>query len=328
MNTIENKNSYFLLKLTLPNEFKDSDKFINKVNMATDEILYSMSALVNDPENYHIEHKKHKEIIHIFRTNNRKRAGQLNKFCKRFIKENWEVKIETSGIKKEEVPEIIQKIKNNKNYIITGNIYNNIYDGTDIQIFKDRKNWRPWQKDVYDMIFEEPNNYKKIKTPDSRTVIHLVDNKGNSGKSSFWKFLYTRNKKDIGRLGYGTSGQLRSAAINLGPKKVYIIDLSRTQGIYDNTTDLISVVEDIKSGFILSPMYGNGKELLIEPPHTILSTNKLFDKNYMSMDRWKTYEIKHKSFKLGKENNLFKIESQKKIIKKSRTILRTHLQKC
>lgn len=302
----ENKNSYFYLKLNIPSEYRNSEAFEKKLDDAIDDILYSMNSPTNDKNNHRICSKDKNQIIHIFRTNNRKRKGQLNKFCKRFIDDSWNVEYESKGLKMDEIPEIINKVRRSKNYIFLEETIEKekLYNGSDVTIFKDFKNWHNWQKEIFNMLFEEQGNFKKIKIPHHRKIISIVDFKGNCGKSSFWKYIYTRNKKDIGRLSYGTTSQLRSAAINLGIKKIYIIDLPRTTGRFDSQKDLINVIEDLKSGVLISGMYGRAKELIVEPPHIILSTNYVFTLGDLSKDRWEVYEIKNKT--LGKKNNLLR----------------------
>jgi hypothetical protein len=174
------------------------------------------------------------------------------------------------------------------------------YDGSDIQVFYDSRNWHSWQRKIYDMIYEKSG---KLKKPDDRTIVVIVDFDGNSGKTSFFKYLYVNDPINIGRITYGTASQLRSAAINIGKKGLYIIDLARTKGINDKQEDLLSVIEDLKSGFVFSPMYGHSNELIMEPPHIIISANYLLDPGSLSKDRWKIYEVT-KDKGLGKENRL------------------------
>ena len=41
-------------------------------------------------------------------------------------------------------------------------------------------------------------------------------------------------------------------------------------------------------------MYGNAANLLMEPPHIIVSSNFLFKMSSLSKDRWEILEIKNK----------------------------------
>lgn len=87
---------------------------------------------------------------------------------------------------------------------------------------------------------------------------------------------------------------------------IYIIDLTRSKGKFDNEQDLLSVIEDLKSGFLTSPMYGRNSILMMDPPHLIISSNSEMDYSLLSHDRWKiftineNYKLKEKSYKFEK----------------------------
>lgn len=77
----------------------------------------------------------------------------------------------------------------------------------------------------------------------------------------------------------------------MGKKDLYIVDLARSKSKNDKEEDLLSVLEDIKSGLVTNAMYGSGKTLLIEPPHIIVSSNYVLKYELLSNDRWEVYEI-------------------------------------
>ena len=119
-------------------------------------------------------------------------------------------------------------------------------------------------------------------------------------------------EKEISRISFGTATQLRSAVIAAGPKKMYILDLTRTKGKEDSEHDLLSVIESIVDGMIYSPMYGKHETLLMEPPHVLITSNYALNYTLLSLDRWKVYEIKENG-NLGKENEILqKIIEEKK----------------
>ena len=149
----------------------------------------------------------------------------------------------------------------------------------------------------YNSLFEKVEETEKFKKPDPRHILSLVDKKGNTGKSSFFKWLYYKYPKNIGRIGYGSASQLRSSVVNIGKKDLYIIDLSRSKSRNDRQEDLLSVLEDLKSGLVTNAMYGSGRTLLMEPPHIIVSSNYNLDYNLLSEDRWEVYEISDKKLK-------------------------------
>ena len=107
------------------------------------------------------------------------------------------------------------------------------------------------------MLYNKDNSIKK---DDPRKIISLIDRSGNHGKSSFFKYLLTENSDDIGRLDYGTAAQLRTRAMNTGPKKIYIIDLARTRSKGDSELDILSTIEDLKSGVVIGAFYGRGDQ--------------------------------------------------------------------
>jgi len=175
---------------------------IKKIDDAVDDILYSMNSPTNAPKNYQAENADRSKRIYIFKTNNRKRKGQLKKFCNQYLDESWGIQFDTVALRLDEIDNLVNQIKNKKDLNFVNN-HTQVSDGRDIQIFKDSNNWYPWQKQIFNKLFEKENNFKRIKFPDHRKIITLIDFKGNSGKSSFWKYLYANNKQDIGRLTYG-----------------------------------------------------------------------------------------------------------------------------
>jgi hypothetical protein len=179
----------------------------------------------------------------------------------------------------------LEKLKNNKHYRPMELPFSNKYTGDDLKIFDNRKNWHPWQRDIFDKIWNPNGSYKK---PDPTHIVSIVDTKGNSGKSSFFKWLTYRNPSTIGRLGYGSAFQLRSRAINIGQRDLYIVDLTRAKPKSYREEDLLYVLKDLKTGFITNV---RGKTLLIPPPHIIVSSPYLINYNLLSNNRWETYRI-------------------------------------
>jgi hypothetical protein len=313
----ENKNSYFKIELNLYSETQ-SKSYKEIISDSIDLIEHSIGAEQNG--SYKIYKTDNSHHIYIFKTKQRKRRGQLNKFCERFLPESDNLFYEARAISKNEISGTISKIRKSEEYTIheEKEINKIIYNGPDTQIFKEKKNLYSWQLFIYKMIYDSSfkSADKKIHVPDQRTIISLVDIEGCTGKSAFFKWLFVENPNEVGRLSYGTASQLRSAAINQGPKKVYIIDLARAKGKCDNEVDLLAVIEELKSGFVISPMYGKTKLLVIEPPHLIISSNYLMSYELLSDDRWAVYSINKKTKKLGKKNDLlFKAKRRAKVKK-------------
>lgn len=134
-----------------------------------------------------------------------------------------------------------------------------------------------------------------------------------------FKFMQFKFPNEIGRISYGNSGQLRASLVNIDPKPMYIIDLSRSKSKNDKEEDLLSALEDLKNGVIISSFYGSGKQLLMLPPTIIVASNYVFDCDLLSKDRCSIYEIKGDKT-LGEKNDLLRKEKRKIMTKKSEPI--------
>ena len=112
--------------------------------------------------------------------------------------------------------------------------------------------------------------------------------KGNSGKSSFLKYLYFKNTKDVGFVDEGTSTQITSSVVNNGSKKCFLIDLPRTRS--EDIRGFMSSIEKIKNGLCTKSMYGSGEMLIMEIPWIIICSNYI-PLGSFSADRWKVYDL-------------------------------------
>lgn len=173
------------------------------------------------------------------------------------------------------------------------------YDSTDLVIMKSQENWYPWQRAIANYFL---TSYGTISTPDDRHIIWVHDPKGNSGKSKLVKYLALKFPLDVVKLPFGNANQIRASVIAAGQRKIYFIDVPRTSGKDEEHAfqDVISVIEDIKNGFIVSSMYGKYATLLMLPPHIIIFSNKHCPIASLSLDRWMSFSIEDK--KLTKNN--------------------------
>ena len=57
----------------------------------------------NDENCYQIRSSENTSLIYIFKTTNRKRKGQLNKFCSRYLDTNWDINYESKGLTKDKI---------------------------------------------------------------------------------------------------------------------------------------------------------------------------------------------------------------------------------
>jgi len=89
------------------------------------------------------------------------------------------------------------------------------YRSKHIERFKNQNNWFTWKKKFYDMLFTEHGTYREA---DERKIIFIEDLKGKTGKSKFWKYLYSKDSDTIEVLNEATSNQLKSNIVKLGGK--------------------------------------------------------------------------------------------------------------
>lgn len=162
------------------------------------------------------------------------------------------------------------------------------YDDSDIKFLDEPKARYLWQKKFMETFFDEAE--VNLKTPDDRKVYWVQDTNGNSGKSKFSKWLVRRHN-NITKIAFGSSNQLRSSVISEGIKEFYILDIPRTLGDDDSIHSVVSVIEDVKNGYVKSGMYGESKELFLKPPHIVVFTNKICPITLLSEDRWQNFYI-------------------------------------
>lgn len=167
------------------------------------------------------------------------------------------------------------------------------YKASDLALFQSHDRWYPWQFVIWEKLLESSiySSSIKITNPNDRTIIWVTDLYGNSGKSKFVKNICYKDNLNVCKLSFGSSAQLRSACISAGQKQIYFIDIPRTLGRDDSINDIISVVEDIKNGFVVTTMYGLHKQLLFEPPHVVIFANFDPPEEKLSSDRWDIYQI-------------------------------------
>lgn len=187
----DNKNSFFAVSIGIPPEINLASNFdvVGRIDEEFDMILSAMSASTTVCRFEKIDNFS---VVYFFSTTVRKRRGQLIKLCEKFLK-GYECNVDaiTKGI----FLGTIEKFKKYPDYkgVVDPNI-TNYYKGEDIEVFNDSGNWRPWQKQVYEMFFHKGGTFKK---PDPRKIILLYDPEGNTGKSSFFKWLYFRYSLDL-----------------------------------------------------------------------------------------------------------------------------------
>ena len=76
-----------------------------------------------------------------------------------------------------------------------------------------------------------------------------------------------------------------------------MVDLPRVRGSDERQHELFSALEEIKNGWVESPMYGKAAELLMEPPHIWIFSNELPNISMCSLDRWHIWHL----YEIGKQ---------------------------
>lgn len=134
-------------------------------------------------------------------------------------------------------------------------------------------NPRPFQKQIIDMIAEDPH---------PRQVLWIYDRAGGAGKTHLAKYLcrekgafYTNGGKHAD-IGYAYQGE-----------QICIFDYVRDSESYVN----YGIIEAIKNGILFSPKYESGVKQF-DTPHVIIFANFMPDKSKMSEDRWVIVKLK------------------------------------
>jgi hypothetical protein len=168
------------------------------------------------------------------------------------------------------------------------------YKGENIRLLDKPIDRRPWQNTLLNFFYDESK--ERFLQSDDRSIYWVQDEIGTTGKSKFVKWLCINRPKEVVKIIYGSPSQLRSAVIGAGVRRLYIIDLPRTSGKDDSLDNILSVVEDIKNGHIVSNMYGRHSQLLMDPPHILIFSNQSCPTKKLSDDRWQIYRINKKTF--------------------------------
>jgi hypothetical protein len=144
----------------------------------------------------------------------------------------------------------------------------------------------PWQEWILNQWFDK--NKKALYNPNGRKILFVVDEKGNTGKSSLCKHCAIQRQKDVCILPVsGSPSQLSSAIIDAGPFPNYILDLPRCKphNYRDWIQDILHVIEQLQNGLIVNSMYGKYKNLVMNNPQIVIFSNWYIDQK-LSSDRY------------------------------------------
>lgn len=144
---------------------------------------------------------------------------------------------------------------------------------------------RPWQKDIYNICCNEPDN---------RTINWIYDPLGGGGKSQLCKLIEFKFKKCIGPL-CGKAADMKFAIaeyidVNKIKPEIVLIDIPRS-----TDTNFLSYtgIEEIKNGFFFCTKY-KSKAVRMCSPHVFIFSNDKPDLSKLTGDRWKLFQISEK----------------------------------
>lgn len=126
--------------------------------------------------------------------------------------------------------------------------------------------------------------------PDDRKIFWFWENKGNSGKSSFCKYMRLKYGKSVYIIG-GTSkdtfhGIQKRLIEEKTELKMIFVDITRSS--YNSVS--YNALESLKNGYFYSSKY-DSSEILMNTVHIVCFCNYKPDITKLSQDRWEIVEI-------------------------------------
>lgn len=134
--------------------------------------------------------------------------------------------------------------------------------------------FKEWQSFFYNILIRP--------CTDDRTIYWIYDLKGNTGKTSFAKYMCVNHNAV-----YLNNGKKADIAYSLPPDpKIVIFDFARSIEKHIN----YEAIECVKNGILFSGKY-ESKTLMFDSPHIICLANWVPNFDSMSKDRWNIYEL-------------------------------------
>ena len=182
-----NKASFFNIKLLHPlTEISGHESVEEKITIQMDLLFSALHA----SQIYKFKNNNKKGLInYYFNTKKRKRKGQIIKNLKNLVEtKNLILDYRVKPLLKSEFNKIVETKINKKNmFDLVSDPKNKLdYNGEDLQILYDKKNWHPWQLELDDKIFYQSGELRKS---NYREIVYIWDPDGCSGKSTFYKYL-------------------------------------------------------------------------------------------------------------------------------------------
>lgn len=143
-----------------------------------------------------------------------------------------------------------------------------------------KEGMRPWQQKVVESIAKR----------EERIVNFVVDTRGNTGKSTMGMWLLCHGYGR--RLACTSSPKELSAMVLASPKKqCFMVDLPRAFRNRQQLESLFGAIEEIKNGFAEEHRY-HYQVVTFQPPAVWVFANALPDLSFLSMDRWRIWEMR------------------------------------
>lgn len=132
---------------------------------------------------------------------------------------------------------------------------------------------------------------------DTRSINIVLDMLGNIGKSTLVNYMRAH------RLGrrippVNDFRDLMRMVMDMPTSNLYLIDMPRSMS-KSGLMGLYSAIEEVKNGYAFDDRY-HFKEKIFDCPNIWIFTNKLPDKNLLSGDRWKLWEVNENTKELDK----------------------------
>jgi len=167
-----------------------------------------------------------------------------------------------------------------------------LYDGQDIAVMN-KGYRRPFQQTICEIVLTDDET--SFKPADDRAIYWICDQTGCSGKSRLVKWFMYHFGDRVAVFSCNTDTQLRSAAIDAGPKDLVFVDISRATksqiNYRDKIANILATVEDIKNGMLASAFYGSYKTLIFGSPHIFIFSNDRCPVEMLTNDRWRQYVL-------------------------------------
>lgn len=145
--------------------------------------------------------------------------------------------------------------------------------------------------------------------PDWRTIYHVKDERGNSMKSTFCRFLIWNYEKEVGMINpFGSPNQINSSIVKMGRRKLFILDIPRSYSWISKNKytgfevrkynpqwpELCLVLERLKDGMLVDSFYGRFESFLMDPPIIIVFSNwplERYSGQFITKDRIKEVDL-------------------------------------